>query len=396
MSEIQIVPLYPSELLSKGVDERMRYFLVEAVVDHPMLTEKLDSLDVLTVFPTSRNLVLVIGGTGVGKTTLLRKLNDRINNKLSEIAVAAGLVGSVYVELRTPKKGSFDFSVLHREILVGLGAPLVGRTRPVVMRSAGDMQIPTLLVERDIAALRGQALEERFFRDIRMRSPRAILIDEAAAIFKTARPRGEDDRLERLKTQADIVKGIATHAESSVVLGGAYDFFDLSLSSGQNARRSSIIHVEPYSGDEKGIAGFVVAVTSLLCHLPTVHSIDPVAAATELLLQGLGCIGIAAGILAEALREAIVTSSPLTIELVRKYYYPKAALDVMRCELEEGRRRVNAFLTLEELLPAGDGANSSTESFSPSATHRQQGKRRNALKPGDTKPDHMAGATSAW
>lgn len=396
MSDAKIVPRFPPDLLSKSLKDRMHYFVEEAVVDHPVLTENLDGLDIHTAFPTSRNLVLVVGGTGVGKSTLLRKLRDRISNKVSDVARAAGQVGSVYVQLRTPKTGSFDFAVLHREILISLGAPLVGKTRPIVQRAAGDVYVPTLLVERDIAALRGQALEDRFFRDIKLRMPRAVLIDEAAAIFKTARPKDEADRLARLKTQADIVKGMATHAESSVVLGGAYDFFDLSLSSGQNARRSLVVHVEPYDGDANGIAGFVAGLTSLLCHLPAAHSIDPTTAAIELLLQGLGCIGIAAGILAEALREAIVTNEPLTMEIVRKYYYPKAALDVMRRELDEGRRRVNAFLTLEQLAPEGTGASASGERSSPQGADSPPSRYGKRLKPGETRPGHMAGVTSAW
>jgi hypothetical protein len=361
-----------------------------------MLTTKLDDADARTAFPTSRNLVLLIGGTGVGKSTLLRKLRDRINSKISDNARAAGQVGCVYTELRAPRKGSFDFSVLHRDLLIGLGAPLVANTRPIVHRAADGIHVPTLLVERDIAALRGQALEDRFFREVKGRKPIAMLIDEAAAIFKTARPRDENDRIERLKIQADIVKGMATHAETSVVLGGAYDFFDLALSSGQNARRSVIVHVEPYDNDSEGIAGFVAALTSLLCHLPAKHSIEPITAATELLLQGLGCIGIAAGILAEALCESIVTNKPLTIEIVRKYYYPAAALNVMRRELEEGRRRVNDFLTLEQLMPDGTDASAPVEGAKTAGTASPQALSHRPLKPGETRPNHMSGVTAAW
>ena len=396
MLELGLTALYPPELLSASLEDRMHYFVREAVVDHPIFREVLDRLEVLAAFPTSRNLVLLIGGTGAGKTTLLKTLCARINSKHALISEQADQVGCVFVPLRPPKKGTFDFSVLHRAVLLALGAPLVGKTRPIVVRAAGALNLPTLLVERDIAALRGEALETRFFREIEFRKPRALLLDEAMSIFKTAKPKSDDDRLDKLKNQADIVKGMASHAECTVVLSGAYDFFELSLSSGQNARRTVIVHIEPYDSDTKGIQGFVEGLTSLLCHLPATHSIDPITAATELFLQGLGCIGIAAGILAEALCEAIVTDKMLTIELVRKYYYSKAALDVMRKELDEGRRRVNAFLTLEDLMPTTPAAPEGTEATSVCAKSDKSGIGSRPLKPGDTKPSHMAGAKSAW
>jgi len=374
----------------------MQYFVHEAVVDHPIFREKLDRLEVLTAFPTSRNLVLLVGSTGTGKTTLQKKLCERINGNLKATAQQAGQVACVYVPLRPPKKGPFDFSVLHREVLIGLGTPLVGKTRPIVQRAAGGISLPTLLVERDIASLRGEALETRFFREIKFRKPRAVLLDEAKSIFKTAKPKNDDDRLEKLKNQADIVKGMASHTETTVVLGGAYDFFELSLSSGQNARRSVIVHIEPYGSDPSGIQGFVEGLTSLLCHLPANHAIDPITAATELFLQGLGCIGIAAGILAEALCEAIVTNQPLTMELVRKYCYSRVALDVMRTELNEGRRRVNAFLTLDDLMSTDPEPPAGKNVHPPSTPVDKTGTSGRPLKPGDTKPSHMAGVTSAW
>lgn len=374
----------------------MRYFVEEAVVEHPELSEKLKALDVLTSFPTARNLVLVVGGTGVGKTTILRTLSERINCRLSEAAKAAGQVGGVLVKLRPPEKGTFDFSALYRDVLHKLGAPLVERTRPIVCRTAGAANIPTLLVERDITALHSQALQDRFFREIKLRRLRALLVDESAAIFKTARPKHAYDRRERLQTQADIVKGIATHAESSVVLSGAYDFFDLSLSSAQNARRSTIVHLEPYDQDDKGIRGFTTAVMGLLCHLPAAHSIDVTAAVSELMLYGLGCVGTAAGILADGLRESIVDGKPLTMAVVRKYYYPEAALNVMRGELADGRARVNAFLRLEDLVPRGDSSGATTEGAIQHGADSWPVRAGRRLKPGETKPDHLAGATEAW
>ena len=350
----------------------------KAVVDHPALTTQLDQLLILTAHPTSRNLVLVIGPTGGGKSTLLRQLKTKIN--------------SIYLQLESPATGAFNFQVLHRAALIAMNAPLVDRTRPIVYREVDGVRIPTLLVEREISALRGDGLKTRFYNEIDRRKVRALILDEAKALFKIGRPKNDVDRLERLKEQGDLVKDMANATNSTVVLGGAYDFFDLSISSGQNARRTVIVHVKPYDNTPHGIQGFATAITGLLCHLPCHHSIDPVAAATELFLQGLACVGTGAGILAEAFRESIVTGKPLDMALVRKYYYPAAALKKMRSEMEEGMRRVDALVALEDLA---DPERSGGADSAPGAVKAEGGNKTPAprLKPGETAPSHMADQT---
>jgi energy-coupling factor transporter ATP-binding protein EcfA2 len=393
-----ISPRFPPALLNSSLNERLQYFTQDAMVEHPMLNDQLQELELLTAFPTSRNLILVIGPTGVGKSTLLQQLNERINSSVTTAQAEASQIGSVYCELRPPTKGTFDFSTMYREVLASMGALMVEWTRPVIQREAGSLRLPSILIERSIAPLRGHALEQRFYRELDVRRPRALILDEASAIFKIATSRTESDRFARLKAQADLVKAVANRTETSILLGGAYDFFDLSLSSGQNARRSVLVHIEPYPNDQKGIEGFAVAITSLLSQLPIVHSIDPVQASTELLGQGLGCVGTSAGILAEALSEAIAGEKTLNMDLVRKYYYSAKALDTMRLELELGAKRVNTLLTLADLLaPQASGHQSSptvaTEAFD---SIQSQSRASKPLKPGDTKPTHMRGIDGEW
>lgn len=381
MTALTVVPSYPPELLSASLDDRLAYFMNKAVVDHPAMKAQLDQLLILTAHPTSRNLVLVIGPTGAGKSTLLKQLKTKID--------------SIYLQLESPAKGAFNFQVLHRSALIEMNAPLVDRTRPIVYREVDGVRIPTLLVEREISALRGDGLKRRYYNELDLRKVRALILDEAKALFKIGRPKNEVDRLERLKEQGDLVKDMANATNSTVVLGGAYDFFDLSISSGQNARRTVIVHVKPYENTSAGIQGYATANTGLLCHLPGHHSIDPVVAATELFLQGLACVGTGAGILAEAFRESIVTGKPLDMAMVRKYYYPAAALKKMRSEMEEGMSRVDALLALEDLA-AHESAGGADRASGVAITEKPSEGRGQRLKPGDTAPSHMAGQTGAW
>lgn len=379
---------FPSYLLDASFEERIEYFK-NVAIDHPILLENLNALEVLTAYPTPRNLILVVGGTGTGKTKMLTQLNERIRSSLNAAQRTAGEVGSVYEELRTPTKGTFNFSQVHRALLHSMDVPLINRTRPLVMRECGGISVPSLLIETSNSRLNEHAIEQRFYATLDRKKPRAIVLDEAKALFRIARPRNEEDRIDRLKYQADLCKDLANRAKSTVVLGGAYDFFDLSVASGQNARRCALIHVRPYADSKEDLAGFAKAIMGLLSHLPISHRLDPPTVAMELFLQGLGCIGLAAGILTEALRDALVRNVEMTIDLVRRNYYPAEALNVMRAELRDGMQRVDALTTMEDLAEETPSAASS-----PSKNSSTNRSRR--LKPGETKPSNMANRVEGW
>ncbi|WP_458233107.1 AAA family ATPase [Roseateles sp. P5_E8] len=380
------VPQFPPHLLQASIDERIHYFEKEAVVDHPRQNRLLKELAVHTRHPTSRNLVLVIGGTGVGKSTLFKLLCRQARDELTDEERSAGLVGAVYLELKSPTKGTFNFDVIFRAILELMGVPLVDKTRPLVYRDANGIKVPTLLVETDSRKLTGDGLERRFYWEVGCRRPRPLILDEAKAIFKIAKARSEDDRLARLKEQSDLLKDLANGAQTTVMLGGGYDFFELCVSSAQTARRTLIIHVLPYddSDGDDGKTGFSIAIYGLLCHLPIEHDLDPVLVATELFLQGVRCVGIAAGILAQALRDALVKGTALTMTMLKRHYYPAEALHAIVSELADGIKRVNKFLSSEDLLPR------------PPKSAQTPPTENKPLKVGDTKPSHLSGNTEQW
>ena len=79
---------FPKELLEASIDRRMEYFVKEVIVDHPILREKLNELDQQAYPLLEKPLILLVGGSGVGKTALMKKLvKRRLLRRASEMEV---------------------------------------------------------------------------------------------------------------------------------------------------------------------------------------------------------------------------------------------------------------------------------------------------------------------
>lgn len=380
---------YPKHLLSASVDERLEYFVVEVIVDHPILNQVVNDLDEKANRLLERRLVLLVGGTGTGKSAALRRLKaKRLRDRADAIAANHQIVPAILLEVEAPDKGQFAFSSLYSSALREMHAALVHRTVPIVERQAGQRSVASIGVEFAGRRLDGNELKSRFIGNLIDRQIELACLDEAINIFKVGRPRSEKDRKEQLKEQADKLKSFVNiQTPTTLVLAGAYDFYDLMLTSGQNARRSTLVHMEPYTMAVKGLKGFADALIELIAHLPTLHLLEPNEIATELFLQCLGCIGILKNILNDALNLAMRANETLTMEHVRRSYYTTAQLDVMRAEMEKGIELVRKVMTISQMAERAKKV---------AADHPKKPTTPNKLAPGETKPSHRSDAASEW
>lgn len=374
----------PKHIFDLPVDERIAYFAQEVIANHPELSRALDELDRKAYPMFERRLILLIGPTGVGKTALLRKLvRRRINKNAEAIRKNRELVPAFMVEVEAPDKGPFRFPTLYREALREMQAALPELSQPVVSHRSAPVY--PLCIGAEAIRRRGDqdALKERFMTNLIDRKVEIASFDEAVNIFKVGRPRSQTERLQQLKDQADKLKTFTNKTPAAVILAGAYDFFELTLTSGQLARRSLIIHMEPYRMTESGLDGFLKALMGLISYLPSAHELDPAVHGTELFLQCLGCIGTVKNILTEGLSLAVKANRPLTIKLLRRAYFSAAQLKVMRQEMDDGALAVSELTSIAELA----------DRAAQSADQRGHGQ---ALRPGETKPSHRHDATKDW
>ena len=386
---MKLITRFPKELVQASTDQRMKYFAEEVIVEHPTLREKLDELDQQAYPLLEKPLILLVGGAGVGKTALMRKLvARRLLRRESEMAVNRQIIPAFLVEVRAPDTGGYRFSSLYRDALAQMNAPLVDQTLPIIERKAREKFILSIAVEQSKRRLSSEALEQRFSQNLIDRRVEVACLDEAINMFKVGHVRSARDRNEQLKEQADKLKTFGNTTPTSIVLAGTYDFYELTLTSAQIARRSVIVHMEPYTTSKTSLRGFIEALVGLLSHLPIEHEIDASAHATELFLQSLGCIGLLKNILTEALLRALMAEKRLTIDVIRKYYFSAAQLNVMRNEMEVGAKKVREIMTNAQLAKNVEEATSNQDSSLKSKDPR--------LMPGETTPSHRYSATETW
>jgi len=262
------------------------------------------------------------------------------------------------------------------------------RTLPVMERPAREKLILTIGIEEAGHKLKESALKSRFICNLIEREIELACLDEAINIFEVGKPKSERERKEQLKAQANKLKTFGNKTPTTIVLAGAYDFFEMTLVSGQIARRSSIVHMEPYTMTKEGLVGFAEALIGLLSHLPIEHELDPELYAAEFFLQSLGCVGTLKNILSTALNKSLSRNRPLSISLVRESYFTAAQLEVMSSEMRAGVARVRELMTMEQLAAKSEDATSKPVDSSTSGGRK--------LAPGETKPSHRHDAADQW
>lgn len=385
--------MFPENLLFASDEERLKYF-ADAIVNHPRLNSVIERIDQCASPFKGKRLVILVGGSGIGKSAALKKLvYIRGKRRQRDIDDNPDIVPALYVEVECPDRGKFIFSSLYLSILRRVNAALPAMTLPLVKRISKASERISLGVEFAGKLVRSDALKERFLSNLICRQITLLCLDEAVNLFKVGRYRSAEDRRLQLQDQADKLKTFVNLTDTTIVLSGAYDFFEFTLTTGQLARRSTIVHMKPYGDSKEDLVGFMEGLVGLLAHLPINHSIEAGVHAGELLLQSLGCIGLLKDILMDALIEAFASKTDLTMDIVRRNYFLPAQLQVLRDELEVGDKAVKDLLKMTTFTKrAVDSDDSSMDNEISSG--RRTGIRK--LKPGETIPSHRKEVASVW
>lgn len=323
---------FPRELLNQPWTARIQYFRTYTMA-HPCLVSAREALlnAIHEVPPNS--LILVLGPTGVGKTTLRAKVEQVLTAEmLPELSADPGRYPVVSVECVAPEAGSFSWRDHFRRLLLQMEEPMVNYK----IDPAAPVRMPRMAVrftpsEKAVGAEYQHAVE----RAIAFRRPVAVLIDEAQHLAKMGSGR-------RLADQLDVIKSLANRTKTVHVLFGTYEVLAFRNLSAQLSRRSIDIHFPRYRLDNLAEAkAFRTVLRSFEQQLPLAQQPDLAAEWEYFYERSIGCVGI----LKDWLTRALVSvsrrdSDSLTRKDLEAHAPTVAQCDKMLSEALEGEARL--------------------------------------------------------
>lgn len=298
------------------------------LIGHPSLTATRDvALDLIRE-PAGKQLALIMGPTGVGKTTLFNRLKKHLVEEdfAAVMAENKGAIPIVAVRTRAPESGSFDWRDFYIRILKEMHDPAAELDLALSISTGGKVSKVSQLSTLNLMLLR-EMVENAFYH----RNVRVLLVDEAQHFQKMASGR-------RLRDQMDTLKSLAELRDVFIVLVGTYELIQMRELNGQLTRRCASLHFPRYRFDEPGEwAQFKNAVFSLAARLPRNGEEHRLGDHVDLLYRGsCGCFGVLKNWLTRALKLAEREGKSIGKTELERTMEPTSALLKLAREIKEG------------------------------------------------------------
>ncbi len=377
---------FPRELLAQPLKARLAYFKSK-VVAHPRLKEAHQALLNAIHRPSGAALILVLGPTGVGKTTLRLRLEQQlIEEALPDLEKDRGRLPVVGVEAVAPESGNFNWKDYYTRALLALEEPLIDHktgldygVRGIRHDGGGRLHVTHAVAAAELRRALEQCLHHR--------RPIAFVVDEAQHLKKMASGR-------RLLDQMDTLKSLATMAGTVHVLIGTYELLGLADLSAQLSRRSLEIHFPRYCLDRaEDLLAFKSVLLTFQRHLPLSEEPDLAGRCEYFYERSIGCVGLLKDWLHRALAAALEDGqATLTPTYLDRQAEPTRKLLRMAREIKEGEaallERVEGRTELCQLLGLESDAAEKNEPTSATSHHSvgRVGQRRPTRDPVGEKP----------
>ncbi|WP_088104110.1 TniB family NTP-binding protein [Halalkalibacter urbisdiaboli] len=222
---------FPKEILFQSIEDRIKHF-ENRTMGHPKLVKSYE--DLMEKFETlsgKGKVLLVYGPSGVGKSTLLKKVRSEFFNKYyEEMTEDKGLIPVLSMETFAPEDGKFDWIDFYFEALRNLQEILIEDKR-LPLTEIG-VTIPTDKTKRK--------LRNALVNAVKYRKVKVILIDEAQHMTKVGNSKG-------LRNHMDAIKSLASKLEIPIILFGTYELLSFRNINGQLGRRTTEVHFSRYN-----------------------------------------------------------------------------------------------------------------------------------------------------
>lgn len=261
-------------------DKSKRDYFAGIRIRHELIRGTLEDLQTLMDPESGADVILLVGPTGVGKSTLAVSLHqDVLQRNAGRMQADPGFVPSIYIMACASGEMQFSWRGFYWDGGKQLAEPLL--QKKVETRVAeGRTSVTPFSGGCTVIALR-MAFESA----IQHRGTTVAVIDEAVHLISGASG-------PKLKSQMEAIKSIAQRTSCKIALVGSYDLFDLLNIQAQLTRRIGVVHFRRYlTGDKADEAAFAKVVRTLQSHLP-IECPNLEQYAPELMRSCVGCVGI--------------------------------------------------------------------------------------------------------
>jgi len=323
---------FPKEILLESVEKRAAWFEQYAKVEHPIMENIVEDLVERIKNPAGSNLIMVVGPTGVGKTTVQELVVRKIYQWALEQKDMNNRIPITGLELPSPELGRFNWKAYYKRALEALNEPLIDFKVDYDSLKKDDSRTRISPYDKRTSPELRRSLEKAFY----YRRPLAFLIDEAQHFSNIANGK-------TLHLQLDVIKSLANISGVLHILVGHYELADFINLSGQLSRRVTDIHFARYNAtniDE--LKHFVNVIANLQKQLPLEKEPDLINHYDFIYERTLGCVGILKDWLSRCLISTL-NNGEVTISLqsLKKCALSISKIEVMMEEIKVGEDKFN-------------------------------------------------------
>jgi DNA polymerase III delta prime subunit len=316
---------FVTELLVKPKTERLKAFS-EYTTKHPLLKAAYEELKCAIRDSSPGSIIYIYGPPGVGKTTLLIRLEEHLRKfMLAKLREDSERIPVIRVRATAPTSGNFDWKEFLKRLLIVLEEPLIDRKidmerwkRPGFSNTSNS-ESNRKLISDDRSGIR--PMRFAYEQTLKHRRPMAVLVDDAQhfGILSSGR---------KLLDQLNIIKSISDESLVTHALCGTYEIIPFRNLNGQLSRRSINIHFGRYHvDDEAQRQQFKNVLYTFQEHLPLQETPDLRARWDYFYERSIGCIGVLKDWLTQSLSLALESNSH-TLPLK---FIERRALSVSQC-----------------------------------------------------------------